>query len=151
MAQQTHTERSIRPVRDAWPLSVFGPWRAFDELFHDGWGRRLVAVEEFTEDGTIVVKAELPGIDPDKDVEITVSDGMLNITAERSEEEEKTGRNFHRREFRYGSFARSLPIPQGVVQDQIHATYKDGILEVRVPVPEEKKAEGATRVRVTRG
>lgn len=151
MAQQSHIERSSRPVRDAWPLSFFGPWRAFDELFHDGWGRRLVAVEEFTEDGTLVVKAELPGIDPDKDVEITIADGLLNISAERSEEEETSGRHFRRREFRYGSFARSVPIPEGVSQDAIHASYKDGILEVRVPLPAEKKTETATRVPVSRG
>ena len=87
-------------------------------------------------------RAELPGIDPDRDVEITLSAGMLEIKAERSEAEEKTGRHFRRRELRYGSFARSLPVPEGVDEDKISATYKDGILEVRVPLPgAEKKAE----------
>ncbi len=99
----------------------------------------------------LVVRAEMPGIDPDKDVDITVSDGMLHISAERTEEEEKKGRHFHRRELRYGSFARSLPVPEGVDEQQISATYKDGMLEVRVPLPAAEAAKTARRVPVSHG
>lgn len=151
MALQRHTERTPQSTRENWSFPFFGPWRSFDELFRDGWGRRMVAIEEFTEDGTLVVKAELPGIDPDKDVEITISEGMLHIAAERSEEEEKTERHFRRHELRYGSFARSLPVPEGIDEGKISATYKDGILEVRVPLPEEKKTETLKHVPVARG
>jgi len=97
-----------------------------------------VHVEEFREDGTLVVRAELAGIDPDKDVEISVSDHTLHIEAERREEEKKEGRDYVRQEFRYGSFVRDLPLPSGASEGDVKATYKDGILEVRVPMPEAK-------------
>ncbi len=150
MVLQRHIERTPQAMRENWPLPIFGPWRAFDEIFRDGWGRRVVAVDEFSEDGTLVVRAELPGIDPDKDVEITISEGMLHISAERTEEKEKAGRHFHRHELRYGSFARSLPLPEGVDEAKIVAAYKDGILEVRVPVPEKAKGQAERHVPVTR-
>jgi HSP20 family molecular chaperone IbpA len=70
----------------AWPAQ--GWWSRFDGLFRDGEGRQMLRVEEFDQDGTMVVRAEMPGIDPDKDVEISVADGTLSIRAERSEEEE---------------------------------------------------------------
>ena len=151
---QRHSDRAEVATREGWPFSAFPTfplWRSFDELVRDGWGRKLVAVEEFTEDGTLVVRAELPGIDPEKDVEITLSEGTLEIKAERTEEEEKTGRHFHRRELRYGSFARSLPVPEGVDESEIAATYKDGILEVRVPLPEAGKKHEPRHVPVSRG
>lgn len=151
---QRHSNRSEVTARENWPFTGWPTlpiWRSFDELVRDGWGRKLVAVEEFTEDGTLVVRAELPGIDPEKDVEITVSEGTLLISAERTEEEEKTGRSFHRRELRYGSFARSIPVPEGVDEEKITATYKDGILEVRVPLPVATEKGEPRHVAVNRG
>lgn len=143
--------KSVRPqtVKESWPISAFPLWRGLDDLFRDGWGRRMVAVEEYSEDGTLVVRAEVPGIDPDKDVQITVTDGVLKVSAERTEEEEKEGRHFHRREFRYGSFARSIPLPEGIDEDKVVASYKDGILEVRVPLPTSTPTESAHRVLVS--
>jgi HSP20 family protein len=84
-------------------------------------------------DDALVIRAEMPGIDPDKDVEITVADGLLTIRAEQRSEstEENEGRT--RSEFRYGSFERTLRVPRDVNVDEITASYKDGILEVRVP------------------
>src|SRR5687767_2247638 len=72
-----------------------------------------IRVEEEIKDDAMVIRAELPGIDPDKDVEISVSDGMLHIAAERRSEskEEREGRV--RSEFRYGSYTRTLPLPKG--------------------------------------
>src|ERR1019366_7226402 len=98
--------------------------------------------------GTLVVRAEMPGIDPDKDVEIGVADGILTIRAERTEEE-TSKKHIHRKEIRYGGFSRTLPLPDGVKEDDIKASYKDGILEVTVPVPEAPKTE-ATRVPISR-
>lgn len=100
-------------------------------------------LEEFTEGDTFVVRAELPGIDPDKDVEITISESMLTIKAERREErkeEEEGGRRFHS-EFSYGSYTRTVPLPSGATEDDVKAEYKDGILTVRVPIAAEEKAE----------
>jgi HSP20 family protein len=124
------------------PVPLFPWWRSFGEFFRDDEGRQLVAVEEFTEGDTLVVKAELPGIDPDKDVEITISGGALHT--------EESGKTFHRRELRYGSFARTLPLPEGVEDSDIAASYKDGILAVRVPMPAEKAKESARTIPVSR-
>jgi len=106
------------------------------------WGAGdLIRVEEYREDGALVVRADLPGIDPDKDVELTVSDGMLHIGAERREEEKREEKGYLRREVRYGSFSRSLPLPAGVAEADITATYKDGVLEIRVPEPKHEEAK----------
>lgn len=98
-------------------------------------GNDLIRVDEFHEDGDLVIRAELPGVDPDEDVELTVSDGMLRIEAERHEEERTEEKGYLRRELRYGSFARTLPLPEGVSESDIAASYADGILEIRIPAP----------------
>lgn len=95
----------------------------------------LIDVDEYTQNGTLVIRAEVPGIDPGRDVEITVEDDVLTISAERKEEETKEEKDYTRRELRYGSFRRSLPLPAGTKEDAIEATYKDGVLEIRLPVP----------------
>lgn len=107
----------------------------------------LIRVEEFREDGTLVVRADLPGIDPDKDVELTVSDGMLYIRAERREEEKREDQGYLRRELRYGSLSRALPLPEGITESDITADYKAGILEIRIPEP---KQEPARKIPVSR-
>ncbi len=142
--------RSARPLEVVDPLDLFGSIdRAFDRMF-DLWpGRRFgwplpvrqllpeefIPVDEYQEEGALVVRAELPGIDPDKDVELTVTEGMLRIKAERREEDHKEGTGYVRQELHYGSFTRTLPLPEGVTGTDISASYKDGILEVRVPSP----------------
>lgn len=151
MSHETQENGATQTVKESWPLSAIPFWRGLDDLFRDGWGRRMVAVEEFSEDGTLVVRAEIPGIDPEHDIEITVSDGVLRVSAERTEEKEKEGRHFHRRELRYGSFARSIPLPEGIDEDKVVASYRDGILEVRVPLPASAPAGAARRVPVSRG
>ncbi|HEY1319766.1 MAG TPA: Hsp20/alpha crystallin family protein, partial [Streptosporangiaceae bacterium] len=88
-----------------------------------------------------IVRADLPGINPDKDVELTISHGMLHIEAERREEEKREEKGFLRREVRYGSFSRSLPLPEGVTEADIAASYKDGILEIRIPEPAREQAK----------
>jgi HSP20 family protein len=101
----------------------------------------MIHVEEYREDGSLVVRADLPGINPDKVVELTISHGMLHIEAERREEEKREGKGFLRREVRYGSFSRSLRLPEGVTEADIAATYKDGILEIRIPEPAREEAK----------
>jgi HSP20 family protein len=114
----------------------------------DWWGEDLmIRVDEFHKDGILIVRAELPGVDPDKDVELTVSDGMLRIAAERREEEKSEEAGYVRHEMRCGSFARTLPLPEGVVEADIEAEYTDGILEIRIPAPEPAPA---TKVPITK-
>ncbi len=113
------------------------------ELFARRWPESLrglpmldtpFKLEEFTEDdGTFVVRAELPGIDPDENLEITVEDGLLKISAEREERSEDRENGHYRSEFRYGSLARTVRLPDGADEDGITATFDAGILEVRVP------------------
>jgi HSP20 family protein len=92
-------------------------------------------VEDYTEDGTYMIRAELPGLDPEKDVEVTIESGILTIHAERREE---TTQDRHS-EFKYGSLTRSLTLPDGADPDRITATYDQGILKVTVPVLAEMK------------
>lgn len=112
------------------------------EMFGPEWvAKDMIRVDEFHENGTLIVRAELPGIDPDKDVELTVSNGMLHIVAERREEEKSEDRGYLHHELRVGSFTRTLPLPEGVSEADITADYKDGILEIRVPAPEPAPAK----------
>src|ERR1700739_2585534 len=83
-------------------------------------------LEDEIEDGHYAVRAELPGLDPAKDVDITVHDGVLTIKAERSAKKESKGRS----EFSYGSFVRSVTLPAGADEDDVQARYDHGILTV---------------------
>jgi HSP20 family protein len=127
-----------------WPRPRFAPafWRSLDEA-------QVLRVEEFVDGDEIVVRAEMPGIDPEKDVEITVSDHTLRMRAERREETKSEEKGTYRSEFRYGSFSRSVPLPVGASEKDVKATYKDGILEVRVPL--DKQQAEAKKVKVERG
>ena len=114
-------------------------------------GDELIHVDEFRDAGTQVIRAELAGIDPEKDVEITVQDGMLQIAAQRRVEEKTEDKGYTRHELRYGSFKRALPLPDGASESDITATYKDGILEIRVPVTEPSAAATPTKIAITKG
>ena len=101
-----------------------------------GWiTENEIPVEEFVENDTLRVRAELPGIDPERDVEIIVSDNMLHLQAQRHQDVQVVEDNgLARQEFRYGSFSRSIPLPAGAKEKDIEARYADGILEVTLPV-----------------
>ena len=103
-------------------------------------------IEEKAEEGRLTVRAELPGIDPDEDVEITMTDHRLRIRAERREETREEAKGRVRSEFHYGVLERTIPLPAAAKESDIEATYADGILEVCVPV-DTRKAE-ATRIPV---
>ena len=117
------------------------PWPAMMQF----GSNQTFRVEDYTDDGTYMIRAELPGLDPDKDVEVTVDAGMLTIRAERIEE----SRQDRHSEFKYGTLTRSVPLPDGADVDKITAKYDKGILEVTVPVPEQAKT-GPRQISVTR-
>ncbi|OFX33621.1 MAG: hypothetical protein A2Z07_04415 [Armatimonadetes bacterium RBG_16_67_12] len=128
---------------------------SMDRLFEDFFSRRprtagpLVwqpAVEVFETDNEIVVKAELPGIDP-KSVSVTVTGDGLGIKGEAKVEHEEKARNYYRRELRYGSFQRTIPLPTEVKSEDTKASFKHGILEVKVPKAERVKPK-AVKVEV---
>ncbi len=105
-----------------------------------------IRVEEFVEDGRYVIRAELAGIDPEKDVEVTVGSGYLTIRAVRSG---RTGGK-HRSEFRYGSFSRTVGLPASADEDAVTASYRDGILTVSVGLKTGQKAS-ARKIEVAAG
>lgn len=87
------------------------------------------------ENGSLVVTAELPGIDPEKDVQIMLDGDVLVIKGKKVAEKEMTEKDRYMRERHFGSFERRLPLPDGVDPDSIAATYDKGVLTVRVPMP----------------
>ena len=124
------------------PRSIFPELSEFFEGFpswahlRPAFGTHVIRVEDELKDGSYQLHAEIPGVDPAKDVDITVRDGVLTIKAERSERKESNGRS----EFSYGSFIRSVTLPAGADEDAIKATYDKGILTVSVPVSEAEPA-----------
>lgn len=102
------------------------PWTTMMSL----WPGQNFKIEDFDSEGRYVVRAELPGLDPDKDIDVVVQDGVLSIRAERHEEKKDGGRS----EFRYGTLTRSVTLPVGAEADKVTASYDKGILEVSVPV-----------------
>lgn len=107
-----------------WPLMT--PFRALK------LAEREPAVDMFEREGSIVVKAEMPGIAPDK-IDVSISDNELRISGERAEEKEIEEENYHRSERTYGHIFRALALPEGCDADGAAATMKDGVLEVVVP------------------
>jgi len=100
----------------------------------EGVQRPFVPVcDVFARDGDLVVKVELPGIDPAKDVKVTVEDDVLIVHGERTYKHEVDEKDYYRMESAFGSFERRLPIPEGVDEDKIVGTYTDGVLEIVLP------------------
>ena len=124
--------RAFEDFRMGWPLGDLLSHELSD-LMERTTG--MIRVEESTEGGFLVVRAELPGIDPDKDVHVTLEDDVLTISAERRDERTEENEGNRRTEFHYGSMTRRLRVPRGIDPETIAATYQDGILEVRVPAP----------------
>jgi len=86
----------------------------------------------------IVVKAEVPGMDP-KNIDISLSDGLLTIKGEKKQEREEKEEDYHLVERSYGTFTRSIRLPKEVRRDKISASYKNGVLKVTLPKSEEAK------------
>ncbi len=108
--------------------------RVMNDWF-DGRGRaRMPEVDVVRDDGHLVVRADLPGIKPEE-VKIEIENGMLTVSGHHEESSEEKRRHYLRRERRTGSFARSLPLPDGVEPADVTATTKDGVVEVTVPLP----------------
>jgi len=105
---------------------------------------RAFRVEDYVEDGRYVIRAELPGLDPAKDIQVTVDGGTLTIRAERREEHKEP----HRSEFRYGSLSRSVKLPAPPDPKDVTASYDQGILEVSVPVAQVTRE--AQRIEISR-
>jgi HSP20 family protein len=127
------------------PSDVLEPIRRF---LDGDLAMSSIRVEQFLDGNTLVVRAEVPGIDPEKDVDVSVADGMLHIKAEREEQSEQKSKTGYRSEFRYGSFTRTIALPPGAREEDVTASYKDGVLEVRAPAPEQAPASGKRKIQI---
>src|ERR671914_916674 len=106
-----------------------GDWPGLGASASQAW---VPAVDVFHRDEDLVIRAELPGIDPEKDVEITLQAGVLIIQGERRHEAHSTQNGMERIESANGSFSRSVALPEGVTEEDVRAHYENGILEVVV-------------------
>lgn len=158
------TKRERHP---SWPLATWWDQESIDGAFRDmlrtfftregifdrvfEGSTHLMRVEEYLEGDACVIRAELPGIDPDRDVEISVENGVLHLRAEREERTEEEQPDGYRSEFHYGSLTRSIRLPDGATDADVTATYQDGILEVRVPAPRAATPPSSVKIPVSRG
>jgi HSP20 family protein len=123
--------------------SWFGPRQG-----RSGLGPSLSRAEMWTPDievhqqnHELVVRADLPGLKKDE-IRIDVTDNEIAISGERRQEQETEHGGVYRSERRYGSFYRAIPLPEGAMTDQAKATFKDGVLEVRMPAPPDQVTRG---------
>ncbi len=148
-------------------MRALAPWRPFRELstlHHDiddlftrffgeteewfpttTWRAGLPMIETYVRDGELIVRADLPGIDP-KAVELAVEGNRLVVRGERKAKEERKEKDYVYREVAYGRFERAIDLPEGVDTDSIKATYHDGVLEITMKAP---KAMVARKVPIT--
>jgi HSP20 family protein len=139
------------------PRSLW-PEDRFDRIFRDmlsGGARSTekwpMHVEEYVEADHCVIRLEMPGLDPDKDIDVEIGSGTVHVTARREERTTDDRPGSYRSEFRYGSFERYVPLPEGATDKDVAATYKDGILEVRLPLAPVAQEPATTRVEVKHG
>lgn len=111
----------------------FGDFTLPSLMFEDAEWTPAFDVSET--DNELIIKAEVPGMDK-KDINITVSDGMLTIKGEKKHEKKEENEHYHRVETHYGAFSRTLRLPTEVEADKVDATYKDGVLNVTLPKSE---------------
>ena len=132
------------PVRDLLTLQekmnrMFeGSYRGTNEEDWALGGSWAPAVDIYEKDGNIVLKAELPGVDP-KDVDVRVENNLLTLRGERKFDTEVKRDNYHRVERSYGAFSRSFTLPNVVDTGNIKAEYRDGVLHMTLPKREEAK------------
>ena len=126
--------------------------RLFDRFFEgrgsNGTSRRWIPAMDLVEtDDSLVLRGDLPGMSED-DVDIEIKDNVLTVSGERKAENEEKGEGYHRVERAFGSFSRSLTLPQGVDAEKVEAKFENGVLEVRIPKPAAAKP---TRVQIGKG
>ena len=102
------------------------------------------------QNGDLLVTVELAGIDPERDLDITIEDDVLLIKGQKNEETESKDEDRFIRERRYGAFERRIALPDGIEPNDVKASYENGVLTVKVPVPTPAQPE-PHRVQITRG
>lgn len=126
-------------------MSPFGEFeRRLDALFRRPFGLMGALagpdVDIFEEGGDVVVKAEVPGMKKEE-IAVEIRDDRLTISGEKKKEEKVEKKDYYRFERSYGAFTRSFTLPPGVRTDGAKATFRDGVLEIRIPKAEEAQAK----------
>ena len=117
------------------------PFPRFFEALEDNYDEAFTpAVESYVRDGNLVVRADVPGLEL-KDLDVSVLRGVLTIKGERKSEQEVKKEDYLRREVSYGSFERRMSLPEGAVTDQVKANFKNGVLEITIPLAKEAVAK----------
>jgi HSP20 family protein len=152
-------EKETKAVTPWRPFTDITRWeRDMDRMMEDFFGRRIrpwwperwfrtdelevraPAIDLYEDKDDIVVKAELPGMDKNN-IEVNLTDNTLTIKGEKKKEEEVKEESYYRSERSYGAFIRTVELPKSVHGEKVKASFKNGILEVRVPKTEEAKAK----------
>ena len=138
-------------------MGAIGPWRPFRELermarrwesfprffedFEDNYNEAFTpAIESYVKKGNLIVRADAPGLEL-KDIEVTILGNVLSIRGERKNEHEVKKEDCLHREVSYGAFERRMSLPQGTATDKVKATFKNGVLEITLPLPGEAVAK----------
>jgi HSP20 family molecular chaperone IbpA len=143
MTEINHRTQPVQTMQRPEVTDLLEPLQMLFGLRPQSYGIR---VETHYESDAYIVRGEMPGIDPVKDVEVTVSDGILTIHAERTDQQTE----HHHSEFRYGSYDRSMRLPEGTKPDKVTAKYDNGILTVRVGLDKPSKA-ASHKIKVVAG
>ena len=136
----TRWERDMDRMMDDFLGRRFRPWWPDRWLRSDELEIRAPVIDLYEEKEDIVVKAELPGMTKEN-IEVNLTDHTLTIKGEKKKEEEIKEENYFRAERSYGSFRRALELPKDVHGDKVKASFKNGILEVRLPKTEQAKTK----------
>jgi HSP20 family protein len=121
---------------EAWPSLRWPAFGAFATPESVAWSPKI---DVFERDNRLVTRVDLPGMKKEE-VSVEVTDGHLALSGERKRETEEKKDNFYRSEREYGSFYRSVPLPEGVKLEDVKATFSEGVLEVSVPLPAKPEA-----------
>jgi HSP20 family protein len=135
---QRMTEEMNRIFENAWGGTTRGQYGGSEQESLATWMPQIELQQKGNE---LIVRADLPGVKRE-DVNVEVQDGVLTVSGERRQEDREERDGFVRSERRYGSFYRSIPLPEGVNEDNVSATFGDGVLEVRARIPEQQQRRG---------
>jgi HSP20 family protein len=130
-----------RPFRELERIArrLESPFRLFDELEDVREEAFLPAIESYVKEGSLVVRADVPGLDP-KDIDVSILGNVLTVKGERKSEQEVKKEDYLRREVSYGSFERRMTLPEGTETDKVKASFRNGVLEVTLPLGKEAVA-----------
>jgi HSP20 family protein len=161
--EKTKESESLAPRRPFEAMSRLE--QDMERMFHEFWRRpfsslweperwwpsraltlQMPAVDVYEEKDDVVVKAEVPGLSKE-DLDVTLTESTVTIKGEKKKEEEIKEKNYYRSERSWGNFSRSVELPAQVKTDQAKASFKDGILEIRLPKTEEAKQK-TTKVKI---